>query len=366
MKWYIVGGAVRDMLLGLDPKDADLAFSGNADELTAQFPEAFVVGQTVSVYLLQGHECMPLRGGTILTDLMARDLTINALALDEDGILYAHPLALYDLAKGILRPASEHAFFDDPTRIYRLARFGAKFPHFSLHEEGKQQVRSVIKEGLHKALPAERVGNELLKALQYGQASRFFYILHENGALDFWFQELENAAQIPAGPARWHSESLLEHLCAVMDKMSSPVERWMALCHDIGKLTTDQKILPHHYGHEQRGDALVLNLGKRLCMPNRFIKAGRLIASEHMKARQFHHLKTRTKRDLLYKVHTAHVFDEFWAVAEADCGVPLLEEAQQNLGAMLSVSLPEKWKNRGAQSGEHLRFLQCEAIRKLS
>ena len=125
MELYLVGGAVRDLLLGRRPTDLDFAFDGTMADFLAAHPEAVRVGKSVDVCLWHGRECMPLRGGTLAADFEARDLTINALALDTAGRLHSHPQALEDLRNSLLRPASPTAFADDPTRVFRLARFAA-------------------------------------------------------------------------------------------------------------------------------------------------------------------------------------------------------------------------------------------------
>ena len=363
MKWYMVGGAVRDLLLGDTPREADMAFEGTAEDLLEDCPHACQVGRSVEVCLVHGIECMPLRGGSLAADLQARDLTINALALEENGILHAHPLALQDLAQGVLRPASSTAFADDPTRIYRLARFASRFPHFQVHAEALAQASATIRSGAHTSLPAERVGNEMRKALTCARPSRFLRTLHSAGAFKHWFAELEAADTIPAGPAPWHDGSVLQHTGEVMDAVAGDsVAVWMALCHDLGKLSTPPDMLPHHYGHEKRGEALAQSLGQRLALPSRHIRAGVLAAREHMKGGIFPTLRAGTRRDLLHIVHSAHLDQPFWKLVDADSGKDMSTLALRQLQTILAVQLPAQWRNRGAASGKQLRLMQCEAL----
>lgn len=370
MKWYIVGGAVRDLLLGRWPKEHDLAFAGQASDMLRAYPQACKVGRSVEVYLLHGVECMPLRGGSLETDLRARDLTINALALEENGTVHAHPQALSDLRHKILRPASPTSFHDDPTRIYRLARFAALFPDFSVHEEALCQVREVVASGAHTRIPAERVGRELCKALCAPRPSRFLEVLAAADAFNHWFEELEGAQHIPAGPRPWHEGSVLEHLCHVMDTVAMDkrlgdeleLTTWMALCHDIGKITTPQDMLPHHYAHELRGEKAASALAKRLALSARHHKAGGLAAREHMKGGIFSGLRVGTRRDILHTVHAARLDTPFWALVDADSGKPISPLARAQLEAMLAITLPPEWRDRGAESGQRLRLLQCEAL----
>ena len=366
MQWYLVGGAVRDILLGQNPDEADLAFSGTAEDMLLAYPEARKVGRSVKVCLLHGRECMPLHGGSISSDLHARDLTINALALDADGMLHAHPQAVHDLARGILRPASPTAFADDPTRIYRMARFAAQFPAFTVHEEALAQARAVLQSSAHRALPAERVGRELQKALACARPSRFVAVLARCDGLKYWFKELEGADMVPAGPLPWHDDSVLEHTATVMDRVAgSALAVWMALCHDLGKIGTPRDMLPHHYGHELRGMEAARALASRLALPARWLSAGMLAAQEHMKGGMYAQLRTGTRRDLLHKIHTAGLHDPFWALVDADSGKSLSPQAGEHLQALLAVRLPEHWRNRGAESGQHLRLLQCNALSAL-
>lgn len=369
MKWYVVGGAVRDLLLGRWPTEIDLAFAGQIKDMLRANPEACKVGRSVEVFLLHGRQCMPLRGGSLETDLRARDLTINALALEESGILHAHPQALVDLAQGILRPASPTSFHDDPTRIYRLARFAARFPEFTVHEDALRQVREVIASGAHRQLPAERVGREVRKALCAPRPSRFLEVLAAAGAFNHWFKELEEAQHIPAGPLPWHKGSVLAHLAEVMDKIATTratheddLTVWMALCHDLGKVTTPKDMLPHHYAHELRGEKAARELAQRLALPIRHRKAGALAAKEHMKGGIFSGLRAGTRRDLLCAVHTAELDNAFWALVDADSGSNISTLAREQLATMLAVTLPEKWRNLGKDSGHRLRLLQCEAL----
>lgn len=370
MKWYIVGGAVRDLLLGRPLREVDMAFEGSADDMVRAYPHACKVGRSVEVFLLHGVECMPLRGGTLEADLRARDLTINALALEENGMVHAHPQALADLNDKVLRPASERAFHDDPARIYRLARFAAAFPGFSVHEEALHQVRAVIASGAHTHVPAERVGQELRKALCTPRPSRFLEVLSRANALGHWFQELEGADSIPAGPALWHDGSVLKHVGEVMDKTAA-IRRaeddealcvWMALCHDLGKVDTPPDMLPHHYAHELRGEKAATALAKRLALSSRHIRAGALAAREHMKGGLFETLRAGTRRDILHAVHTAGMDGPFWALVNADSGKNIAPQAEAQLKVMLAVSLPSQWRDKGAASGIRLRQMQCEAL----
>ena len=369
---FLVGGAVRDWLLGRRPREYDFAFTESPDLFLQRNPRAHKVGRSVSVYLLDGSEYMPLRGADsdglslaerIALDLAGRDLTINALALSPDGVLYAHPAALDDLREGILRPASPTSFHDDPARIFRLASLACRLPDFSPAPEALCAMRDVSRAGLTAALPAERVGRECLKAFGAEKPSRWLDILAAGDSLAPWFAELAESAAIPAGPTPYHAESLLEHTMAVMDAVAGdPLRVWMAFCHDLGKALTEAHVLPHHYGHERSGAGLAALLGERLSLPARYREAGSLSAELHMKGGLYASLRPGTRCDLLLKVHSARLDDAFWRLVEADSGRRLRDRAARELAAILAVALPKEWRGRGEEAGRWLREERCRVL----
>ncbi|MDY3809149.1 HD domain-containing protein [Desulfovibrio porci] len=365
MELYLVGGAVRDLLLGRVPVELDFAFSGAMADFLAAHPDARPVGKSVRVCLWRGRECMPLRGGSLEADLLARDLTVNAMALDSRGLLRVHPQALADLRSRRLRPASPTALSDDPARVFRLARFAASWPDWQVDGEACAQMRALLPSAL-AAIPAERVGRELRKALAAPAPARFLETLAAGNALVPWFAELETARDIPAGPARWHKNSVLGHTARIMNLTAGdPLAVWMALCHDLGKIGTDPALLPHHYGHEQRGIALAQGLAERLRLPALFSKAGALAAAEHMKAGMLPRLRPGTRRDLLWRVHQAGLSAPFWRLADADSNSRVGTEALRQLAALLAVRLPPDWWGKGELSARKLRELHCRALTEL-
>ena len=366
VKLYLVGGCIRDILLGRPLKDLDFSFSGQISEFIAQYPQARRVGRSINVWIHEHCEFSPLVGGTIESDLLARDLTINAMAMDECGRLHLHPQALSDLLNKILRPASFGAFTADPARVFRLARLAAVFPDFIISDDGLAQIRQIPAAKL-AALPAERVGRELRQVLlvmhKATQPGRFLRLLEAGACLSPWFAEFANSGDIPAGPPPWHNESVLEHTAQIMDKcQGNPLSVWMAMCHDLGKVGTDPKILPHHYGHELRGEHAALMLGERLRLPCKFILAGRLSAALHMKGGRYAELRPGTRRDLLWKVHQAGLDEPFWKLVRADSGYDYWPKVQKDLQTILSVKLPPLLRDKGEASGYRLREMQCEAL----
>jgi len=448
MKTYLVGGAVRDLLLGRPIHDHDVAFEGDATCFVRQNPGARKVGRDVDVYLLDGVEHMPLRG-TLDEDLAARDFTINALALSAAGVVHAHPQALRDLADRVLRPASPTALADSPVRAFRAARFAAQFPDFSVHPETLDQMRTTARSGALAGLPAEQVCRETMKALAAPCPGRYLKVLHAGGCLLPWFAELSEAHAVPAGPVRYHSGSVLDHVARVMDMAAVLAGReqdiaktpehadvrplatqpelvtWMALCHDLGKVTTAADVLPHHYGHEDRGAPLARALGSRLGMPTRFIEAGDAAARLHMRLARHAELRPGTRVDLLLALHVRGLLPAMRLLVLADgtgkgvgtgpdCalrqpeGVPpdpdkgapvvaggestvasvpddlqspyapphtpkaclarletLRQRTEAELAVLLAVKLPPDLRNKGAASGAHLRELRSMALARL-
>ncbi|MCT4627834.1 HD domain-containing protein [Halodesulfovibrio sp.] len=363
MTFYLVGGAVRDMLLGIPPKEYDFAFSGTVDNFISCNPSARKAGNDFGICILNGIEYAPLRGGSIDEDLTFRDLTINALALDEDSRIYSLPSTLHDLQNKILKPASETAFLQDPVRVFRVARFAAALPEFSIHPDTITQMQRVAASGMLDNLTPERVGTELLKALRCSEPGRFFTVLNDAGCLNPWFAELSRMSDIPAGPVQYHSADCLTHIVTTINKCPNDiVTRYMALCHDLGKQETKPEILPQHIGHEKRGVQLAENLGQRLKLSNNLVRAGAVAALQHMKGGQYLSLRSGTKVDLLYSLHRQQILENFFMLVEADSGKNYLEQAKADLEVILSVELPAKDQNLGAESGKRLRELRCIAL----
>ncbi len=391
---YLVGGAVRDMLLGRAPTDRDFVYFGGEEALLARFPRARRVGKAFAIYLYEGMEFAPPRGAAIEEDLLRRDLTVNALALREDGRLHCHPQALEDLRARILRPASATAFLQDPARVFRAAKFAARWPGFTCHPTLYKVMRETAARGLLATVDAERVGAELAHpkggALTAAQPGRFLRVLAEGQCLAPWFDGLAAAPGIPAGPLPYHDESVLEHTAQVMDRVAAQLDMssealamrsfdrvkavWMALCHDLGKTATDPTAWPRHHGHDALGAPLAEALADTLRLPGRLRKAGAVASRRHMAGGRYHTLRPGTRVDLLTELVTAHCFEEFFAVARADAGVCLVTQtgdgafrdptvqARRELAAMLAVRLPDAARDLGPESGRRLRELRCQAL----
>ena len=294
MQVYLVGGAVRDALLGLTVKERDWVVVGSTrDELLRlkyrevgrDFP-VFLHPQSHEEYALArlerktgpGYRGFEVEFGpqvTLQEDLARRDLTINAMARAEDGTLVDPHGGRRDLDARWLRHVSA-AFIEDPVRILRVARFAARFAPlgFKVAPDTMALMRAMVDRGEVHALVAERVWQETEKALRETAASEFFRVLRECGALKVIYPEVDALFGVPQ-PAQWHPEiDTGVHTLMVLDQAArlsnDPKIRFAALVHDLGKGTTDPAEWPSHRGHEQRSVALIETLCERLRIPGEY------------------------------------------------------------------------------------------------
>ena len=303
MKIYLVGGAVRDALMGLAGSDRDwVVVGGTPEALVAQgyqpvgrdFP-VFLHPDTHEEYALARTERKTARGYhgfavhaapdvTLEEDLARRDLTINAIAQDEHG----HRTDPYggerDIAAHVLRHVTD-AFREDPVRILRVARFAARFPHFTVATETMALMREMVDSGEVDALVSERVWQELSRGLMAAQPSRMLQVLRACGALQRLLPEVDKLYGVPQR-AEYHPEiDTGVHLEMVLDqsaRLNVPLEvRFACLCHDLGKSTTPADVLPRHIGHEQRSEKLTRVLCQRWRVPVACKELAELVAREH-------------------------------------------------------------------------------------
>ncbi len=371
---------MRNLLLGLPVRDRDyLVLDATVEDFLAAYPGAKPVGKTFPVFIYKGEEYSFPRGASLEEDLARRDFTVNALAqeisgalaqettgalaLAGDNALYSHPQALEDIKARLLRPASAHSLSDDPLRAYRAARFLAELPGFTPHPELIKAMQQLAASGALKEPYAERVGQEALKACAAERPGEFLRLLCQGRCLAPWFAELEGAADIPAGPPKYHDASVLEHTARVMDTLAGDaLTVWMGLCHDLGKALTPAAMLPRHIGHEERGEAMAKAMGERLRLPTRFIQAGADAARWHMLAGRYPELKSSTRVDLLFRLKSRGVLRELFRLVKADTGQDHLPEAQADLGTALTAVLPPGARDLGEKSGELLRSLRIKAL----
>lgn len=320
---YLVGGAVRDKLLGRKNYDEDYCITGlNTEEFISLFPKAEITGKSFPVFRMYGQEFAIARKEiktglghnefkvfldkciTLKEDLERRDITINAMAEDVlSGELFDYFGGKEDLKKGIIR-AVGRKFKEDPLRVYRIARF-ASILEFKVEKNTIKMMKGLKEELIY--LPKERVFQEFKKALNSNKPSIFFNILKEANLLDVHFMpiyKLIGALQ----PAKYHPEGdSYNHTMIALDKSCEYTKdlkiRFSVLVHDLGKGETPQEEYPHHYGHEERGAEIVKKFSKDLGIPNSWKKCGVTACKEHMRGGMFEQLKPAKKVDFIERVN---------------------------------------------------------------
>jgi tRNA nucleotidyltransferase (CCA-adding enzyme) len=303
MQIYMVGGAVRDALLGLPVQDRDWVVVGATPEALAA--QGYVpVGKDFPVFLhpasreeyalarterktAQGYRGFAVHAApdvTLEEDLARRDLTINAIAQGDDGVLTDPYGGQRDITARVLRHVTE-AFAEDPVRILRVARFAARFPDFSIAPDTLALMQRMVTDGEVDALVPERVWQELARGLMAQQPSRMFEVLRACGALHKLLPEVARLWGVPQR-AEYHPEvDTGVHLLMVLDmaaQLQAPIEvRFACLGHDLGKGTTPQAEWPRHIGHEERSARLLKALCLRLRVPNDCSELADVVAREH-------------------------------------------------------------------------------------
>jgi tRNA nucleotidyltransferase (CCA-adding enzyme) len=326
MKAYLVGGAVRDKLLGLPVKDRDWVVVGSTPEnmetagfqaVGKDFP-VFIHPQTKEEYALARTERKTAKGYqgfsfytapdvTLEDDLIRRDLTINALAEDESGKIIDPFKGQLDLDNRILRHVSS-AFQEDPVRILRIARFKARFHclGFAIADETMHLMKNMVQAGEVNALVTERVWQELEKALGEPNPEQFIQVLRDCGALAVLFPELDRLFGVPQ-PAQHHPEidtglHTLMVLQQAVKLSDDKIVRFAALVHDLGKGITPKETLPHHYGHEEKSAELVISLCERYRVPKLYRQIAEHVARYHTHVHKAFELRPKTLLKVLEAV----------------------------------------------------------------
>lgn len=305
MKKYLVGGAVRDNLLGVTPKERDWVVVGAHPEtlinqgyksVGKDFP-VFLHPKTKEEYALArterkigkgytGFSCYAAPDVTLEDDLLRRDLTINAIAQDENGNFIDPYNGKKDLENRILRHVSP-AFVEDPLRVLRLARFAAQLEpfNFKVADETLILIKEIVASGELSHLVAERVWQETQRALASSAPQVYFEVLRSCGALALLFPEIDNLFGIPQNPKDHPEIDTGIHALMVLEQASllseSPLLRFGALCHDFGKAITPKALLPSHKGHEARGVKVVEQLGQRYRIPRDYLEFAVLVTRYH-------------------------------------------------------------------------------------
>lgn len=345
MKIYLVGGAVRDALLGVEPKDRDWVVVGATPQQMLElgyqavgkdFP-VFLHPKTKEEYALarterktgpgyHGFEFHAAPEVTLEEDLIRRDLTINAMAQDGEGNIIDPFNGREDLENGRLRHVSE-AFVEDPVRILRIARYAARFAHwgFRVAHDTHSLMKVMVESGEVNSLVAERVWQELERSLGEESPTRFFEVLRNCGALARIFPELEALFGVPQ-PSHHHPEvDSGIHTLMVLEQAArlSPDSRvrFAALVHDLGKGTTPEEEWPKHIEHEARGVPLVKAMCDRLRIPKEYRELAVLVTREHLNYHRVAELRPATLLKLLERLDAfrrPERLEQFLLACEAD------------------------------------------------
>lgn len=326
MKCYLVGGAVRDKLLGYPFTEKDWVVVGATPEAMLEkgftpigkdFP-VFLHPDTKEEYALARTERKTGHGYTgfafhaspditLEQDLERRDLTINAIAQTEEGEIVDPYGGASDLRQKILRHVSP-AFAEDPVRVLRVARFAARYHHmgFTVATETLELMTAMVVSGELNYLVAERVWKELSRALLERSPDQFIEVLRQCGALKVVMPEIDNLFGVPQPPQHHpevdtglHCELSLLRAAELSDRISV---RFATLVHDLGKATTPADVLPRHIGHEKRSLPLIRNLCQRLAVPNDCRDLALMVAEFHTHCHRAFDLKPQTLLNTLEKL----------------------------------------------------------------
>lgn len=349
MQTYLVGGAVRDELLGRPVTERDWVVVGaTPDALLKQgyvqvgsdFP-VFLHPDTKEEYALArterkqgtgytGFTCDASASVTLEDDLLRRDLTVNAMARDSEGNLIDPFGGQNDLNNRVLRHVSD-AFVEDPLRVLRVARFAARYKEygFTIDSDTMALMRRISASGELEALSAERVWKETARALMEDRPEVYFETLKACDALPVWFPEIDVLWGIP-NPPKWHPEvDTGVHTMMVLsqaaeltkdDNDALPI-RFAALTHDLGKALTPADKWPAHHGHEKLGLDAIDALCARLKVPNQCHQLARLVCEYHGHIHRAFNLKSTTLLKVFNQCDAwrkPERFDQFLLACKAD------------------------------------------------
>lgn len=412
MDVFVVGGAVRDALLGLPVSDRDWVVVGSTPEAMAA--QAYVpVGKDFPVFLhpqsreeyalarterktargYKGFAVQAAPGVTLEADLARRDLTINAMAVPQ-ALAHAtaaewtgHIVDPYggqrDLQAQVLRHVTE-AFAEDPVRILRLARFAARFAHFAVADETMALMRQMVQGGEVSHLVPERVWQELARGLMTERPSRMFEVLRECGALKVLLPELDRLWGVPQRPEHHPEIDTGVHTMMVLDmaaRLQAPLAvRWAALVHDLGKGSTPAEVLPRHIGHEGRSVRLAQKIAERLRVPSDCKELAEVVAREHGHIHRSGELNAAALMRLLTRCDAIRQPERWALVLQAceadargrlgseDSAYPQAHRLAQALAAALGVvtagiaSAAAREGLKGPQIGERIESARITAI----
>lgn len=319
-KLYLVGGAVRDELIGVEPHDQDFVVVGSTIEEMLQKGYK-QVGKEFPVFLdIMGNEVALARkerkigdkhgdfefqfdeNVTLEEDVLRRDFTVNALAKDiKTGEIIDYVNGQQDIKLNRLRAVRPDTFIEDPLRVFRAARFSAQL-NYEVEPLTKRLCWKMAQEGMLKHLSAERVWKELEKALQPDNCSeKFMEFLLEINALEDWFPEFIDLANAKEQKKFHWSENSFKHTMIALSRVQdcSAKVKFAVLCHDLGKGNTPKDILPKHIGHDLRGLALIDSLCDRLKAPNEYRDFAKTFCLHHMRCHKMAQMKLAKQYDLV-------------------------------------------------------------------
>jgi tRNA nucleotidyltransferase (CCA-adding enzyme) len=403
MQVYLVGGAVRDAMLGVAVKERDWVVVGgtreellrlNYREVGRDFP-VFLHPETHEEYALArlerkvspGYRGFVVEFGpevTLEEDLARRDLTINAIAESPDGTLVDPYGGRLDLEARVLRHVSP-AFVEDPVRVLRVARFAARFAPlgFRVAPETLALMHAMVERREVDALVPERVWQETEKALREPKASEFLRVLRACGALQPIYPEIDALFGVPQ-PAQWHPEiDTGVHTLMVLDQAAllspDPKVRFAALVHDLGKGTTPREEWPSHRGHEERSVALIGALADRLRLPGEYRDLSIIVARYHGIAHRAFELRAKTILEFIERADAfrrPERFAQALLACEADSrgragleDVPYPQraylQAARDAAAAIKPSPEHIAAHTGAKIAERLHQRRAQAIAEL-
>ena len=375
MQVYLVGGAVRDEMLGRPVKDKDWVVVGatpqdllnlNYQQVGSDFP-VFLHPNTKDEYALARTERKQGKGYngficdfspdiTLEQDLIRRDLTVNAIAKDTDGNLFDPFNGQSDIKNKVLRHVSP-AFEEDPLRVFRVARFAARYAPlgFTIAPETLELMSKISASGELETLTAERIWKETSRALLEKTPSMYFAVLKTCGALDYWFVELSKLWGVP-NPPKWHPEiDTGVHTLMVLEqaaKLSNDLSvRYASLLHDLGKALTSPEKWPSHHGHEKLGLNAINQLCDRIKAPNDCRDLALLVSEYHTHIHHAYELKPKTLLKMFHACDAWRKPERFnnlltCCIADArgrtnfeNCDYPQADYVREVLDAALSVDV---------------------------
>jgi len=301
---WLVGGSVRDSLLGREIRDIDLVAALPPAFLESRGFRPVIAKSTAAVWFRHFKEfgnveiTLISHADELLNDLMRRDFTVNAMLMTVDGVLFDPLHGEHDLKSLSLRHCSENTFSDDPLRIFRAFRMESE--GFRITPGTGQLILDNSWEERLAGIPVERFGREMLKAFSAAEPWRFFLKMMEFDVGRIWLPELFRMPEVPAGPPEYHPEGdLSSHSLQVLERVASdtgsPLARFCAFFHDIGKLSTDPALYPKHHGHEEAGFRVAEGFCRRLSLPVDYGRSLAWISRLHGKANRFDELRLSSR-----------------------------------------------------------------------